>query len=168
MLESVQDSAPRNISSPNRLTAEIGEHPTSRILRLGALALAGLGTFVTPVELLMVNHIQKLTQLIPFVLLGINAGLIVWLLLRPSAQNVRIFQVFCGVMLLGGLVGVGFHLHANYEMALQFAPDARGLNLLLEVLRGSNPVLAPGLFAQLALLGLMFTYKHPKSSAAKF
>jgi hypothetical protein len=130
-------------------------------LRFAALGLAALGTLITPVDLLLVNHVQKPTQWIPFVLLGINAAVIAWVLLRPSSRALRLFQAVSWLMMLGGLAGVGFHLAGNLEIARESAPDARGLALLLETVRGGNPVLAPGLFAQVALLGLMFTHAHP-------
>jgi hypothetical protein len=139
----------------------MNEHPTARNLRLFSLLLCAFVTLVTPIDLLLVGHTQKPSQLIPFVMLAINFTFVLALLARPEAGTLRAYRWFAAAMLLTGLVGVGFHLHGNYEMAQRFSPDLSGIPLLLEVLGGKNPALAPGLFAQIAALGLMFTFKHP-------
>jgi hypothetical protein len=139
----------------------MNENTTARTLRKFALLLCGFVTLITPIDLLLVGHTQKPSQLIPFVMLAINFAFVLALLARPEAGTLRAYRWFAGAMLLTGLIGVGFHLHGNYEMVQRFSPDLSGLPLLLEVLSGKNPALAPGLFAQIAALGLMFTFKHP-------
>jgi hypothetical protein len=139
----------------------MNENTTARNLRQFALLLCGLITLLTPVELLLVAHTQKPTQWIPFVMLAVNFAFVVAMFARPDANTLRAYRWFTCLMLLGALAGVGFHLYGNFEVAQSITPGIAGLALLLEVLRGSNPALAPGLFAQIAALGLMFTFKHP-------
>jgi hypothetical protein len=139
----------------------MNENTTARNLRQFALLLCGFVTLITPIDLLLVGHTQKPSQLIPFVMLAINFAFVLALFARPESGTLRAYRWFAGVMLLTGLIGVGFHLHGNYEMVQRFSPDLSGIPLILEVLSGKNPALAPGLFAQIAALGLMFTFKHP-------
>jgi xanthine/uracil permease len=146
----------------------MNEHPIARNLRQFALLLCGFVTLITPMDLLLVGHTQKPAQWIPFVMLAINFAFVAAMLARPESGTLRVYRWFAGAMLLTGLVGVGFHLHGNYEMVQQFSPDLSGLSLLLEVLSGKNPALAPGLFAQIAALGLMFTFKHPNLEQAVY
>ena len=134
---------------------------TSQKLRQFALLLCGFVTLVTPIELLLVNHVQKPTQLIPFALLAINIAFVVAMFFRPETGTLRAYRWFGLVMLFGALTGVGFHLNGNLEIAREINPNLSGVALILEGLRGGNPVLAPGLFVQIAALGLMFTFRHP-------
>jgi hypothetical protein len=139
----------------------MNEHPTARNLRQFSLLLCGFVTLITPIDLLLVGHTQKPAQWIPFVMLAINLAFVAALLARPESGTLRAFRWFSGAMLLTGLIGVAFHLHGNLEVAQSINPGLTGISLALEVLRGSNPALAPGLFAQIAALGLMFTFRHP-------
>jgi hypothetical protein len=141
--------------------AIMNEHPTVRKLRLFSLLLCGFVTLITPIDLLLVGHTQKPAQWIPFVMLAINLAFVTAMLARPESGTLRAYRWFAGAMLLTGLTGVGFHLHGNLEVAQNISPGMVGIPLVLEVLRGSNPALAPGLFAQIAALGLMFTFHHP-------
>jgi hypothetical protein len=63
--------------------------------------------------------------------------------------------------LLVGLLGVILHLKGNIEFATERDPSLSGIKLMWKALRGATPALAPGALAQLGLLGLLYTYKHP-------
>lgn len=60
-----------------------------------------------------------------------------------------------------GLVGIGFHFLDNWAFEREISPDATSAALVLPVLRGATPLLAPGSLLQLGLVGLVFTYRHP-------
>ncbi len=139
----------------------MSEHATARSLRQCVLLLCGFVTLVTPVELLLVNHTQKPTQWIPFVMLGVNLAFLSAMFFKPRSATLRAYRWFALLMLLSALAGVFYHLRGNLEQVQEVAPELSGTALLLEVLRGGNPALAPGLFAQIAALGLMFTFRHP-------
>jgi hypothetical protein len=62
---------------------------------------------------------------------------------------------------VAGAVGVYLHLDGNYEWALERNSSMRGGELAWEILSGATPALAPGALAQLGLLGLAFTFRHP-------
>lgn len=134
---------------------------TMTTLRLFTLALSTFICLMTPVELLLLNHLAKPWQWIPFAVLGALATANVWVWRRPTAGTIRLYQAFMALLLLTGLAGVLFHLRQNYQFGLELSPEAVGWNRLLETLRGPAPALAPGLFVQLAALGLIFTYHHP-------
>lgn len=135
-------------------------------LRLLLLALSTFICLMTPVELLLLNHLEKPWQWIPFAALGVLvlANVAVWR--RPSAPLLRVYQGLMAVMLGVGVLGVFFHLRQNYSLSLELAPEAVGWGRVMETLKGASPALAPGLFAQLGLLGLVFTYRHPALEGA--
>ena len=65
------------------------------------------------------------------------------------------------LFLVIGILGVFLHLKGNVEFALERNPSLSGASLAWKALRGATPALAPGALAQLGLIGLLFTYRHP-------
>jgi hypothetical protein len=86
----------------------------------------------------------------------------------PSRPVVLLFRVvMLGLMLAGGL-GVFFHYAGNLEFQMDMDPSQHGLPLLLKILHAKTPpALAPGVMAQLGLLGLVYTYQHPSLTQEK-
>jgi hypothetical protein len=141
--------------------------PVSTIRRL-LLALVLVGIVGLTLELLLLEHIESATQLIPFVVLGAGFVGSLTLIVRPTRQSVRLFQ---GIMLLfvaSGVVGIYLHLRGNVLFEQETDPSARGLDLIWRSLSGGVPILAPAAMAQVGLVGLLFTYRHPmlRDSAA--
>lgn len=125
------------------------------------LALTLFGMIGLAVELVLLRHTDSAAKLIPLVALA--AGFVpgVLLAVRPSSGIIRAFQLIMVVFLISGLLGLYFHFKGNVEFALERYPSATGMQLAWKALRGATPTLAPGALAQLGLLGLAFTYRHP-------
>jgi hypothetical protein len=134
------------------------EHPTAQTLRRFALALCLLGVVTTPAELVLMRHYNSKDQIMPFVFLGLAAigTLAAWF--RPTARVLRGVRVTMVLVVLGSGIGVFEHLKANYRDATRGGVNP---NLVADVLSGFAPLLAPGILAQVGLLGLAFTYRHP-------
>jgi hypothetical protein len=125
------------------------------------LALVLLGIVGLTIELLLLEHVESATQLIPFGVLAAGLGGAIAIVVRPTRANLRFFQ---GVMLLfvvAGLLGIYLHLRGNVLFEMETDPSARGLDLVWRSLRGGIPLLAPAAMAQLGLLGLVFAFRHP-------
>ena len=125
------------------------------------LFLVLLGVLGLAVELLLLEHVESATQLIPFVALGLGLVAIVWQMLRPSRRSLRVFQGLMLAFVAVGLLGIALHLKGNIEFERETNPSARGFALLWGSLLGGVPLLAPAAMAQLGLLGLVFAYRHP-------
>jgi len=130
-------------------------------LRQLVLALVLFGIVGLEVELALLRHAESFTQWLPHVCLLV--GLIVTgaVYFRPTMTVLRAFQVMMVIYLVIGALGVILHLKGNVEFALERSPSLSGLKLMWKALRGATPALAPGALAQLGLLGLLYTYKHP-------
>jgi hypothetical protein len=124
------------------------------------LALVGIGAAGLEVELLLLEHFDSALQWTPLVLLGVvlAAVLLVWR--RPSPRTVRFFQVVMALCVAAGVVGIVLHYRGNVEFELEHEP-LHGWKLFWEAIRGATPALAPGAMAQLGLLGLVYSYRHP-------
>ena len=131
------------------------------VLRRLLLGLVVLGAIGLEAELLLLEHYESAWQFTPLVLLGVVpvAAALVWR--QPSPATVRFFQAVMALCVAAGLLGVFLHYDGNVEFELEREPLLRGLALFWEAVRGATPALAPGAMAQLGLLGLVYTYRHP-------
>ena len=130
-------------------------------LRLLLLALVGLSAGGLVPELLLLKHYESVWQLVPLVVLVLvlAASAVVWR--RPAPRTVMTFRAIMALCVLAGLAGVVLHAKGNLEWALERDDTLRGWPLVWKILRGATPLLAPGAMAQLGLLGLVYTYRHP-------
>ncbi len=133
------------------------ERMRAMLVALLALGLAGIG-----VELWLLGHNEEGQQLVPFVVIALSLVLLAILVIRPSRATVRLFRMVMLGMVVTGAVGVWFHYRGNLEFQMEMDPTQQGLDLLLKILHAkAPPALAPGVMAQLGILGLVSTYRHP-------
>ena len=125
------------------------------------LGLVFLGIIGLLIELLLLEHFDSTTQWIPLVSLGLGLATSAAVARRPTNSAMRAFQFMMAVFVITGLLGVVLHLKGNVEWALERDPDLGGWQLIWKALRGATPALAPGALAQLGLLGLAWSYRHP-------
>jgi hypothetical protein len=136
---------------------------SSRLRRL-LLALVLFGAAGLMAELVLLEHYEDPWQWAPLVVLALTlaAGAALWR--RPTSRLLQIFRGLMVVSLVAGALGVILHLKGNMEFELERDPSLGGFALLWKCLRGATPALAPGALAQLGLLGLVFTHRHPALS----
>ena len=133
---------------------------TERIRAL-LLALVLFGAVGLVLELVLQEHYESPWQWAPLVVLAaaLATGSVAWR--RPGSRTLGAFRAVMVLCLVAGVVGVVLHLKGNLEFALERDPELTGLALIWKCLRGATPALAPGAMAQLGLLGLVYTYRHP-------
>ncbi len=112
-------------------------------------------------ELLLLDHFESFWQWLPLVLLGavLPGGIVLWR--RPARTTVRVFQALMVLCIAASLAGLFLHYRGNTEFELEMDEGTAGYVLAWRALRGATPALAPGAMAQLGLLGLLVTYRHP-------
>ena len=130
-------------------------------LRRGVLLIFVLGTVGLGTELLLLGHFEEWRQQIPLALLAFGLVLVAVRLFYRDAIILRLFRLTMLAFVLGGMVGLWFHLSSNMEFELEMHPTLSGLELLFEALGGAMPALAPGALVQLGLIGFLYTYQHP-------
>ncbi len=135
---------------------------TVTALRTVLLALFILGTVGAGIELLLIEHTESSWQLVPLVLMAASLLSVAWFSSIGARLGVRVFQAVAGLFVISGFVGLYLHYHGNAEFELEMYPTLRGLNLFWEAIRGATPVLGPGTMIELGLLGLAYTYRHPR------
>ena len=130
-------------------------------MRRGILLIFVIGTVGLGTELLLLDHFEEWRQQVPLVLLALGLILLAARLLYQGAIILRLFRLTMLAFVLGGMVGLWFHLSSNMEFELEMHPTLSGLELLFQALSGAMPALAPGALVQLGLLGFLYTYQHP-------
>lgn len=138
----------------------------SASLRQLLLFVVLIGVVGLEVELALLRHADSFSQWIPHVALFIGLISTVLVYLSPRPGRLKAFQLVMVMFLIVGALGVVLHLKGNVEFATERDPSLSGLRLVWKVLRGATPALAPGALAQLGLLGLLYTYRHPALSGA--
>ncbi len=133
-------------------------------LRRGVLLIFVLGTVGLGTELLLLGHFEEWRQQVPLALLVLGLILLAVRMLYRGAIILRLFRLTMLAFVLGGMVGLWFHLSANMEFELEMYPTLSGLELLVKSLGGAMPTLAPGALVQLGLIGFLYTYQHPALS----
>ncbi len=130
-------------------------------LRRGVLLIFVIGTIGLGTELLLLNHFEEWRQQVPLVLLALGLVLLAVRMFYRGAIILRLFRLTMLAFVLGGIVGLWFHLSSNMEFELEMHPTLSGLELLFKALGGAMPALAPGALVQLGLIGFLYTYYHP-------
>jgi len=131
-------------------------------LRLFLAALLAFGMLGSLTELLLLHHYEDSWQFVPLVLIGTALIVLVWHLFDRSALSVRMLQTTMALFLVAGLTGVFLHYQANVEFQVETNPSLSGWALFVKAIQAKvPPALAPGLMAQLGLLGLAYSYRHP-------
>jgi len=138
----------------------VTDRPLDPLRRL-LLALVVVGALGLLADLILLEHYESVWQWAPLPLLAVvpAAAVLVWR--RPSPRTIVIFRLVMVACVVGGLAGFILHYQGNLEFERERDPALGGLAMVWEVLRGATPALAPGALAQLGLLGLVFTHRHP-------
>ena len=127
------------------------------------LAVAAVGVLGTLTELLLLAHYGDTFQLIPIFLLAVSLVIMAWHASRPSATTVRLLQGTMMLLLAAGTAGVAFHFNGAAAFQLEIDPSLTRSALFAKVIRvQAPPLLAPASLVQLALVGLIHTYQHPR------
>jgi hypothetical protein len=139
------------------MTSEIVDLRLRRFL----LMLTGFIFLGTIGELILEEHTKETLQFVPFVLCIIGFISVAVALVRPQRSTVLALRVTMIVVALGGLLGMAIHILNNFEFEQEIRPNAEISEILINTLKGANPLLAPGILAFAAIVALLATYYHP-------
>jgi hypothetical protein len=137
---------------------------TSLILRRFVLAIVVLGLLGTVTELVLLEHYEDSLQIVPLFFIGLALMTIAGHVVAPRAGSVWLLRAVMSVLVVSGVLGVVLHYRGSLEFQLEMDPTQSGWDLFAKVLHAkAPPALAPGVMAQLGLLGLVYTYRHPST-----
>jgi hypothetical protein len=127
------------------------------MLGLLVLGLVGIGT-----ELILMAHYEDSWQLTPLVLIAAALVVVGWHLIDSGSAVLRVLQATMALCIVAGVIGVILHYRGNLEFQLEMDPSQSQWALFTKAMHAKvPPALAPGVMAQLGLLGLLYTFRHP-------
>jgi hypothetical protein len=116
----------------------------------------------TDVELVLLEHYEDAFQLVPLFCLAAGALAIAAHVVIGGAGTVWLVRATMGILIPVGVVGMILHYRGNLEFQLEMDATQSGWQLFFKAMHAKTPpALAPGVMAQLGLLGLLYTYRHP-------
>ena len=144
-----------------RISPKLGSLSIANLLRSFVVAVFIFGVIGAITDLVLLEHTEDTWQLVPLILLGASLVVLVGYALVRRPIVLHTFRVLMALFVVGGCLGMYFHLQGNMEFELEMYPSLKGLDLFWESITGATPALAPGMMIQLGLLGLIFTFRHP-------
>ncbi|HYW31259.1 MAG TPA: hypothetical protein VE869_07090 [Gemmatimonas sp.] len=126
------------------------------------LAVLVIGFGGTLAELLLLGHYDDRWQFAPLALGAALLLALLWSALSRGAAAVRAVRYLSLLSCVSAFVGIVLHYRVNVEWELETTPEMHGLELFREAITGALPLLAPGTMLQLGLLGLIWTFRHPR------
>lgn len=135
---------------------------TLALLRHGLMFLLVAGLFITGTDLILLEHYEDPSQLIPLALIAVAILVVAWQFVAPSRGSVRTLQAVMVALLLSGALGVAMHYQGNLEFQLEMNADQSNWELFWKVIHAkAPPAIAPTAMAHLGLLGLAWAFRHP-------
>ena len=136
-------------------------------IRRFVLALFCFGTIGIGAELLALGHYEDQWQLVPLFVLSVALTSAVLQLTLGGPVALRLLRAVSIAMMLAGVAGIILHYRGNLEFQRETYPDLAGWDLLVKIIHSKvPPAMAPGVMAQLGLLGLIYCFRHPQSHRA--
>ena len=132
-------------------------------MRGALLFILVIGLLGTGTELILLKHYEHAWQFAPLVLIALALFVLVWYALKRTASGIVALQVLMVLFLAGGLLGLWLHYTTNTEFALEVEPALSGRALFWKSITGATPALAPGAMIHLGLIGLVYTFRHPRT-----
>ncbi len=130
-----------------------------RSFLLGVAAFIFIGTIA---ELYLLEHYEETQQWIPIILsiIGFFISAAAWR--KPGRNILLVFRWIMGLIALASLYGMYLHFMGNYEFTMEINPSFSAAEAIWPTIKGSYPLLAPGILFLSAILGLAATYQHPE------
>jgi hypothetical protein len=121
-------------------------------------AVLVLGMLGTGSELLLLNHLENWTQLIPIGLLACAVLALAWLVVRPGSAPMMLFQGTMALFVAAGVIGIVLHYQGARAFQLEVNPSLNGSALFWKTVRAkAPPALAPASMIGLGLIGFAYT-----------
>jgi len=137
-------------------------HATLGLIRRLMLLVLVLGLVGTGTELLLIGHDEDVRQMVPLAAIALALGALAWQALSRRAAAVRLLRVVMLLCIASGVAGVVLHFQSNAEFQLEIDPSLGAMALFWKVMQAkAPPALAPASMAQLGILGLAYTVRHP-------
>lgn len=139
----------------------MSQEKVSQQLRRFLLGVVAVILLVTVFELILLDHTEEPLQWIPFIVSGLGFLAVVGAWIAPGLTTIRILRWVMIAVALSSLVGVYLHFSGNLAFTREINPSFTFSQSIWPAMKGSFPLLAPGILFLAGILGLAVTYRHP-------
>lgn len=112
-------------------------------------------------ELYLLDHYEQTRQWIPIILSIAGFALVTVSWWQPGSSKLKALRWLMGITALASMYGMYLHFSGNYSFAREINPSFSAVEAIWPAIKGSNPLLAPGILFLAAVLAIAGTYKHP-------
>lgn len=143
------------------------QNTTAQQLRSFLMGVAAFIFIGNIAELYLLDHYEQPQQWIPIILSlsGFIVTLTAWQ--SPSPKILSALRWLMAITALASLYGMYLHFSGNYSFAREINPTFTAMEAVWPAIKGSNPLLAPGILFLAAILALAGTHKHPSLQNSK-
>ena len=130
-------------------------------LRQFLLGVVALIFAMTIFELILLNHTEELLQWVPFVVSAVGLITVGAAWFSPGRITITALRWVMVIVALSSFVGVYLHFSGNLAFTMEINPSFSVADAIWPAMKGSYPLLAPGILFLAGILGLAVTYRHP-------
>lgn len=139
----------------------MAQRDVTQQLRRFLLGVVAAILVITPFELVLLEHTEELLQWIPFLVSGLGLLAVGGVWFAPGTTSLKIFRWVMVAVALSSFAGVYLHFSSNLSFTREINPSYTLKESLWPAIKGSNPLLAPGIMFLAGVLGLSAIYRHP-------
>lgn len=139
----------------------MSQQKVSQQLRRFLLGVVAVIFLVTVFELILLDHTEEPLQWIPFIVSGIGLVSVIGVWSMPGQTSILVLRWVMVAVVLASLVGVYLHFSGNLAFTREINPSFSLSESIWPAMKGSYPLLAPGILTLAGALGLAATYRHP-------
>ncbi|MCW9706445.1 hypothetical protein [Fodinibius salsisoli] len=126
--------------------------------------LMGVAAFIfigNVAELYLLDHFEQAQQWIPIILSAVGFMVTVTAWQYPGPKVLATLRWLMVITALASIYGMYLHFSSNYSFTQEINPSFSAMEAVWPAIKGSNPLLAPGILFLAAVLAIAGTYKHP-------
>jgi hypothetical protein len=132
-------------------------------MRRWLLWLLAFGLVGTGVELVLLEHYEEPTQLVPIGMIVLALFVMVWQGVAGGGASLTVLRWLMAAFVLAGAVGMVLHFRGAAEFQREIDPAMPQWQLIRKAMMAkAPPVLAAGTMMQLGLLGLIYACTNRK------
>jgi len=125
---------------------------------LGVVAFIFIGSVF---ELILLEHYEETLQWVPFITSSIGFLSVVTVWSYPGNTSIKSLRLIMIGISVVSLWGMYLHFIGNLEFTREINPSFTLRESIWPAMKGSSPLLAPGILFLAGILGIAATYKHP-------
>ena len=116
----------------------------------------------TTFELVLLNHTEELLQWVPFAVSAVGLAAIAAVWFAPRKGTLLTLRWSMILTIVASFVGMYIHFSRNFSFIREINPSFTYIDAIWPAMKGSYPLLAPGILLLAGVLGLAAVWKHPK------